>query len=230
MAVIYKIHTMNNQPKPFYLVPANEPFLKKYDPLFLRFAEPEMHTLNLDVFTKLVEAGDVAGMQQIIIALQHQPHLIEKMIFALNLKFTEIEDSKLYVPAEIWKVDPLYLQWFRRLADSPVMMFFLHDEDARFYTLAGDILAENQLETKEGDLNGTQMVALEGEHLEMVMERLFNSCWWMLIYCHGSGFNPEPYIQGLLADLDLPLTFDEVYEAYQKDIEKGLSFRTVAQE
>ena len=227
---MYKIHTMSNQPKPFYLVPANEPFLKSYDSLFTRFAEPEMHTLNLDVYTKLVEAGDVGGVQQLIIALQHQPHLIEKMIFALNLKFTEIEDSQLYIPAQIWKADPSYLYWFRKLANSPVMLFFLNDEDARFYTLAGDILSENQLETKEGDLKGTQLVALEGENLNMVMERLFASCWWMLIYCHGSGFNPEPYIRGLLADLDLPLTYEEVYEAYEKDIEKGLSFRSVAQE
>lgn len=221
---------MSNQPKPFYLVPANEPFLRSFDALFTRLAEPEMHTLIMEVHTKLVDAGDVAGLQQVIMALQHQPHLIEKMIFALDLQFTEVEGSQLFIPAEAWKGDATYMHWFRKLADSPVMLFFLHDEDARFYTLAGDILAENQLEVKEGDLKGTQMVALEGEHLNQVIQRLFNSCWWMLIYCHGSGFDPEPYIQGLLADFGLPLTYEEVYEAYQKDIEKGLHFRTVAQE
>lgn len=221
---------MSIQPKPFYIVPADEPFLKNYDALFTRFAEPEMHTLTLEVYTRMVETGEVAGVQQLIMALQHQPHLIEKMIFALDLKFTEVEDSQLYIPDEIWKVDTSYLYWFCTLANSPVMMFFLHDEDERFYTLAGDILAKNELEVKESDFKGKQMVGLEGEHLNTVMQRLFNSCWWMLIYCHGSGFNPEPYIQGLLADLDLPLTYEEVFEAYQNDIEKGLNFRTVARE
>ncbi|MEO8819266.1 MAG: hypothetical protein ABI267_08455 [Ginsengibacter sp.] len=71
------------------------------------------------------------------------------------------------------------------------------------------------------------MVSLEGEHLMEAMHRLFNSCWWMLIYGHGSGFNPEPYIQGLLADLGLPHTYEEVYAAYQKDVKKGFHLRAV---
>jgi hypothetical protein len=75
-------------------------------------------------------------------------------------------------------------------------------------------------------MKGKQMVGIGGEQLVEVMKRLYNSCWWMLMYCHGSGFNPESYIQSLLADLDLPLTYEEVYEAYQKDIQKGLHFRT----
>jgi hypothetical protein len=42
--------------------------------------------------------------------------------------------------------------------------------------------------------------------------------------------NPLPvtcasYIQGLLADLGLPVTYEEVYERYQKDVEKGMHFR-----
>lgn len=217
---------MSNQTKPFYLVPATEPFLKTYDTLFSRFAAEDLHTLVLDLNTAMVEAGEVAGVQQVIIALQYQPHLIEKMMFALDLRFTEVDGSALYMPAEIWKADATYQHWFHKLANSPVMMFFLNDEDARFYTLAGDILADNQLETKPDHLEGKHLVALEGDHLMEVMHRLFNSCWWMLIYCHGSGFNPEPYIQGLLADLGLPLTYEEVYEAYQTDVKKGFHLRT----
>ncbi len=207
--------------KPFYLVPANEPFLRDYDALFTRFAEEDMHTLVLDVNTKMVDTGEIAGVQQVILALQHKPHLIEKMIFALDLRFTEIEGSTLYVPPETWKGDSSYLYWFQSLSASPVMMFFLNDEDARFYTLAGDLLAGNLLEIKDGGGKGRQMAGIGGEQLVEVVKRLFNNCWWMLIYCHGNGFNPEPYIQSLLADLGLPLTYEEVYEAYQKDLEKG---------
>jgi hypothetical protein len=221
---------MSIQTTPFYLVPANEPFLRDYDALFTRFAKEDMHTLVLDVTTKMVDTGEIAGVQQLILALQYKPHLIEKMIFALDLRFTEIEGSNLYIPSETWKGDATYLNWFQTFAASPMMLFFLNDEDVRFYTLAGDLLADNLLEIKSGDRKGKQMVGIGGEQLGEVVKRSFNSCWWMLIYCHGSGFDPEPYIQSLLADLGLPLTYEEVYEAYQKDLEKGLNFQTKSEE
>ena len=218
------------QTTPFYLVPANEPFLREYDTLFTRFAEADLHTLVLDVHSQSVNDGEVAALQQIILALQHHPELIEKMIFALDLKFTEIEGSSMYFPEQVWKTDTEYYRWFHKLADSPFMMFFLNDEDARFYTLAGDLLADNQLEIKPADRYGRNMVGIDGDQLIQVVNRLFNSCWWMLIYCHGSGFNPEPYIQSVLADLDLPVTYEQVYESYQEEIKKSLHFRTIATE
>ena len=91
---------MSNQTKPFYLVPANKPFLRSFDALFTRLAEPEMHTLIMEVHTKLVDAGDVAGLQQVIMALQHQPHLIEKMIFALDLQLLLSGKSILFIKKE----------------------------------------------------------------------------------------------------------------------------------
>ena len=214
------------QTTPFYLVPATEPFLKNYDELFVRFAANDMHTLILEVPTSMVEGGEIASVQQLIMALQHKPYLIEKMIFAIDLRFTEIEGSELYIPTEVWKTDPAYLHWFSAFAACPMLLFFLNDEDARFYTLAGHFLAQNKLEVKEDSMKGKPMVALEGEHLNEVMQRLFNSCWWMLIFCHATGFNPEAYIQSLLADLGLPLTYEEVNEVYQQNVEKGLNFRT----
>jgi len=210
---------------PFYVVPASEPFLRNFDELFVRFAEGETDTLVLSVEKEMVENGEVAHLQELIMALQHQPHLIEKMIFSLNIKFTEIKDSELYLPEMYWKGDIEYYKWFRKLGSSPLMMFFLQDEDARFYTLAGDLLAENKLMVEPGDSNRKGMVSIADEALQEIMKRLFYSCWWMLVYCHGSGFDPRPYIEGLLADLDLPLTYEQVYEAYMIDAKKGFNIR-----
>jgi len=162
---------------PFYVVPASEPFIRKFDELFTGFAQGEKHTLVLSVNKEMVDRGEVAYLHQIIMALQHQPHLIEKMIFSLDIKFTEIKDSDLYLPETYWKADVEYYKWFRKLAASPVMMFFLQDEDARFYTLAGDLLADNKLELQVGDRKGKEMMGISGEALEEIMIRLFNSCW-----------------------------------------------------
>ena len=210
--------------KPVYLAPASEPFIKEFDELFSRFSEKDMHTLVVTVHTDMVYSGDVAMLQQIIMALQHQPHLIEKLLFCLDIKFTLIEDSGIHIPESYWKREPAYYRWFHKLAASPIILFFLNDEDARFYLLAGDMLADNLLYL-EPDKKGKGMACLEGDELEEVLDRLFASCWMMLVYCHGSGFNPEPYIQSLLADLGLPLTFEQVYQKYTADIKKGITFQ-----
>ena len=218
---------MSQNEKPVYLAPAREPFITAYDDLFSRFSKESMHTLTMTVQTDMVYAGEVAGLQQLIMALQHQPHLIEKLVFCLNIKFTAIEDSNIYIPAIYWKADTAYYRWFHKLSACAVMLFFINDEDARFYLLAGDLLADDLVHV-EPDERGTGMACLEGDELAEVVNRLFTSCWMMLIYCHGSDFNPEPYIQSLLADLGLPITFEQVYEKYIQDIAGGITFRTIS--
>ena len=220
--------TMPKNEKPVYLAPASEPFIKEYDEMFRRFAEKDKHTLVLTVHTDMVYGGEVGMLERIIMALQHQPHLIEKLLFCLDIKFTSIENSDIFIPESYWKRDAVYYRWFQKLASSPVMVFFINDEDARFYALAGDLLADNLLQVEPGDIKSKGIVCLEGDELMEVLNRLFTSCLMMLIYCHGSGFNPEPYIQSLIADLGLPLTYEEVYEKYTADIEKGIIFKAIS--
>lgn len=218
---------MPQNEKPVYLTPASEPFIKQYDEMFARFAEKDKHTLVLTVHSDMVYESEVGMLQQIIMALQYQPHLIEKLLFCLDIKFTTTKDSDIFIPESYWKRDAAYYRWFYKLAASPVMLFFINDEDARFYSLAGDMLADNLLQIEQ-DEKGKGMACLEGDELVEVVNRLFTSCWMMLIYCHGSGFNPEPYIQSLLADLGLPLTYEQVYEKYIADIKQGIVFRTTS--
>lgn len=225
--IFYKSDPMSKEEKPIYLAPATEAFITAYDELFLRFSDESIHTLSMTVQTDLVYEGNIAMLQQMIMALQHKPHLIEKLVFCLNIKFTAIEDSNIFIPDIYWKTDAAYYRWFNKLSASPVMLFFINDEDARFYMLAGDLLADNMLTVKT-DEKGQGMACLEGDELGQVVQRLFDSCWMMLIYCHGSGFNPEPYIQSLLADLGLPLTFEEVYEKYIADVATGITFRAIS--
>ncbi|MEP7252237.1 MAG: hypothetical protein ABI683_07645 [Ginsengibacter sp.] len=218
---------MSKDEKPVYLAPTNEPFVTAYDELFDRFSDENIHTLSMTVQTDLVYEGNIAMLQELIMALQHKPHLIEKLLFCLDIKFTAIEDSNIFIPDIYWKRDAAYYRWFHKLSASPVMLFFINDEDARFYLLAGDLLADNLLDIQM-DERGQGMACLEGDELVQVVRRLFDSCWMMLMYCHGSGFNPEPYIQSLLADIGLPVTFEQVYERYISDVATGIQFRAIS--
>jgi hypothetical protein len=49
------------------------------------------------------------------------------------------------------------------------------------------------------------------------------------MYCHATGFNPDKYIDALLADYDMPFTSADVRKKYDEDIERGIKFRMEAQ-
>jgi len=215
-----------NHDSPFYITPPNAALNKNYESMFSAFGQEDQNTLLLEVSEELIEKGSAGFLQNLLAALQHHPHLIEKMIFSIKLKFVE-KGTHMEFPENYWKFNPEYYRWFHKLSQAPVAIFFLEDEDSRFYTLAGDFLADGKLEIQQGDMKGKQMVGMGGEELQQVMERLYTACWWMLVFCYGSGFNPQPYIEAQLADLGLPLTYEEVNEAFLKDLESGTAFQAL---
>lgn len=214
-------------PKPILLVPSGSHVVKQWEQAFAYFAAPDKHTFTIDVYEDLVKSKQVAMIHEMISALQHYPHLIEKMIFSLDFKFTELEDSNLYIPENCWKMDPNYYTWFSELSKLPIMIFFINDEDARYYALLGDMLANGSLPVTTIENNERSQISLEGVEWKKFIERLFNSCWMMLLYCHNTGFNPEPYIQSLLADMDVSNLWDDIYNKYQEDVRKDVRFKAI---
>jgi hypothetical protein len=210
---------MPNRETPFYIAPPHDSSVKQYDDLLTSFELENKDTLILEMPEDLVEKGSVSAITDLLKALQHKPHMIEKMLFSFKINFTE-KGTGLIFPESYWKSDVKYYKWFHKLAQAPLAMFFLEDDDCRFFTLAGDLLAAGKLELHD-DGERKQLVVFAGEPLRTVMKRLFDACWWMLIYCHGSGFNPKAYIEAMLADIDFPLTYEEVHEAFIKDLENG---------
>ena len=58
--------------------------------------------------------------------------------------------------------------------------------------------------------------------MQEVCNRLFSACIFFMIYCHNTGFNPQVYIEALLAELDLPVTFEMVQERFEEDLKNGI--------
>jgi hypothetical protein len=204
---------------PFYIAPPHHSLIKQYEDLLTSFELENKDTLILEMPEHLVKKGSVSAITDLLKALQHKPNMIEKMLFSFKINFTET-GTGLPFPETYWKLNPEYYRWFHKLAQAPIAMFFLEDDDCRFFTLAGDLLADGKLQVKD-DGERKQLVLFTGESLQTVMKRLFDTCWWMLIYCYGSGFDPKVYIEAMLADIDLPLTYEEVCEAFTKDLENG---------
>jgi hypothetical protein len=70
-------------------------------------------------------------------------------------------------------------------------------------------------------------VEFTNEQMQLIADRLFHSAWSLLMYCHATGFNPDTYIDALLADYDMPFTVADVRKQYDEDLEKGMQFRMV---
>ena len=213
---------MKNANIPVYLIPENSPQISHYKELFRYLEQQETPTLSLTVQQDMVFEGEVMMLQDIISTMQHYPQLIEKMILGIELKFTEIEDSEIYFPELYWKRQVEYYRWFNKMFNMPLVLFYLHDEDARFYCLAGDMLAEQSVTTTGvQDSGGRSEIGFTRDQALILVQRLHNACWLMMVYCHASGFDPKSYIEAMIAtfSFDFDISYESVYEAYKKDIE-----------
>ena len=219
---------MKNGNTPVYLIPENSPEINEFRELFKYLEDNNSQSLTLNVHEEFVLGGEVMMLQQLLGAMQHFPQIIEQMILGIELKFTEIEDSEIYLPESYWKTEVKYYSWFNNMFNMPIVIFFLHDEDSRFYCLCGDMLADQSVTTTgEVDRGGRSEINFSKEQAEILVNRLFNACWLMMVYCHASGFDPKSYIEAMIATFafDFDITYENVYDAYKKDIEGGLKLR-----
>jgi len=59
---------------------------------------------------------------------------------------------------------------------------------------------------------------MKGKMLENVINRLFQKCFFFMVFCHNTGLNLKNYIKAKLADFDLSLTNEQVKERFEADL------------
>jgi hypothetical protein len=215
-----------NKNQPLYLVPATDPMIKSWEPAFLQLEKGNLD-LAFNVNPTAVSGDEVASIQQMVIALQHYPHLIEKMLFAIVIHFRLVDDVEIQLSEDEWKTNPQVYRWFQQMHQLPLMIFFIKDHDARFYTLMGDVFAEGGLDYQM-DADGNAIgVAFNEEQMQTFAQRIYWSCYSFMLYCHGTGFNPDRYVDALIADYDMPFSVADIRKECEANIEKGAAARVV---
>ncbi|HTM94115.1 MAG TPA: hypothetical protein VL095_16960 [Flavisolibacter sp.] len=215
-----------NKNQPLYLVPPTDPMIKSWEPKFLQLEKGNLD-LIFTVNPNIVNGNEVAYIQQMVIALQHYPHLIEKMLFAVSLRFRLVDDVEVELSEDAWKTDPQVYRWFHAMHQLPLIVFFIKDHDARFYTLFGDYLSAGGLDY-EMDANGNAVgIRLNEEQIQTFAQRIYASCKTFWLYCYGTGFNCDTYIDALIADYDMPFSVAEISKECEDEIEKGAAVRVV---
>lgn len=223
---IYPTLMQTNTTAPLYFLSPGNPVIAGYRNTFEPFNDFTKHALELDIHSKLIEEQDTVMVQQLILALQHYPQLIHKLLFSLDFSFTQAEGSKLFIAKRIWKQDPDYYLWLHKLMEVPFILFFINDEELRYYAMLGDIIVNDPAMMRQQGVGKVLEIVLTNEHAQLLEERLFNACLSLLIFCHGSGFNPEIYILGILASFKARFTYEDVLCEYAEDVMKG-KFRNV---
>jgi hypothetical protein len=218
---------MNNKKplpqKPVYLVSETSPLIPQYENVIEQLNNTaDLHTLMVTIATEQVTDKECGYLNELICVFQHTPKLIKQLVFAISFKFLEVPDSELYIKEEDWKNDPDYWLWFRELGiQSPVAPFFIHDHEARFLCIAGDLLAEGRCKTKPVNNPEKCWISFEGEELKLVANRLFEASFLYHMYCHGLGFDPRDTIEWLITDLGIPISYKQIRDEYKKKIKQG---------
>jgi hypothetical protein len=88
-------------------------------------------------------------------------------------------------------------------------------------------MADIILDSKPEIVEDGKAVALTYEMMQELQGRLFDTCWFFMLYCHNTGFDPQPYIEALMGEFDAGFSFEEVEKKYLELITAGVQLRTV---
>jgi len=207
-----------DEDRPKYFLSPNDKKIEDFRKTMGMLAHSDHNTIVLDISMNDVEAGVAAVAQELVLALQHFPKLMEKYIFSVETDFVDSDGTQ--VPVDDWKENREVMKWFVTLNSFPVMIFFLNDPETRSFCLFGDLVDKH--DKNNSTENG---IAFKSKEVNEICQRLFHSCYMFFMFCHKTGFDPSPYIEALMAEYDLPFTFAMVKEKYLEDVNKGIHFR-----
>jgi hypothetical protein len=204
------------QQTPLYMLPVDDPAIAQYQQVYEMMAEQDKHTLRVKVKMEDVEESRCGDVQKMMMALQHHPHLIEKMIFSYVFDFIEDEKTGIVLPEETWKYEPVFYHYFQKLMGTPFVLFFIADEDARYHALMADMVTSGELNAEKDERSGRVGFSFNEEQGQLIVQRVWMSCFNMLQFCYGSGFDPRIYIEGMMALLGVQFTYEELLEEFEE--------------
>jgi len=221
---------------PSFFTDRHDPTLAPYHDLVAQFREMNGRVLNLRVTPEVVRNGDTLMFQYLVLAAQHHPDVLDRLLFGIKFEFEQ--DSPL-TPGDLadeltWKADPAVQRWLAGLSEHlPWAIYFVQDHDARFHTIFGDVLQQerDELEIRATPNGRGDAVGLTGSQAHRLFERVLQASLFLLHFCHPAGLVPQPAIEALLAEFDIPdhtdWTYDRLYDRFQQELDNGFRMRAV---
>lgn len=206
-------------PAYIYLAPPADPLVKEYESIWHTMKDPGAHTLVLNVPLSDVKEGNVGGVLEYFITLQHHPQLIEKMLFSFKFSFVD-DDTDLEIGEADWKADPIFYAWIQKLMIMPFASYFIADEEARTQFYIHDLLDNEDAQVNIATATKNEGVSFSSETGNIIIRRIYDSSVSLLMYCHNYDFDPKIYIEGVMAFYDVPFSYEEVLAGYHHNLDQ----------
>ncbi len=221
-------------PTPIYLRRKSAPEVRQHRDVLQMVAQQKSGLLMGGVTPEVVRENIMASIQDLVMATQHYPEALEALIFGLDIGFQYTAEDPTPMPEYDWRGHAPVARWIHQISSRlPILLFFLADNDLRFYALAGDLLADEAIPFSDAPEEEVPFPVPKGHRAftfpppvaEELAERLYIASYLMHIFCHGTGVDPEPYIHALLAEYYFTgLNYEDIRERYENSIRNG-SFR-----
>jgi len=203
--------------KPLYFIPPGDKLVKDFKLNFGMFAKSDFSGPSIVIGKDNLAEMNPNYIEQMFMSLQHYPLLIEKMLYSIHIIFKDEQGNP--IPDINWKGHEEPIKYLNLLYRLPCSLFFFNDRDVRSYILMGNLITENKSER----INETTF-KLEGEILETFCDRVYDACWYLMVFCYNSDFDPKEYIQIFLDELELPfVTYEMLKKDFDKDLKEGIN-------
>lgn len=210
-----------------YLIPKTHPqfegLMQIYEPMFNNITANNKG-LSLKIEPDVIEAGQTMMFNEIILMAEHKKEWLEAILFAINLQIEQFKGGELYYSVEHFLTNEKIALWLRRLGETiPFTCFFLEDWEARFGTIAGDIIVNTKPDfVTEFD---KARITTSVEDTKRIQQRIGRACTLFMHYCYGTGFDPKQAIEAILAEFQTPFDYLKVEQVFKEELEKKFVYR-----
>ncbi|MBI5216284.1 MAG: hypothetical protein HY960_11075 [Ignavibacteriae bacterium] len=212
-----------------YIFPSTHPrfqeYLTRFRPAFDVITQQKNSVVELRITPEVIISLDNSKWSSLIALSQHKREWLEALM--LNCQFTFHKDAELTQPYKEgeWQRNPDIQSWLRNLGMTvPFSMYFLRTPEQRFISVVGAMLSSDKTIITETDQENVAQFQFTPEQLRQLDRRVGEGSVLFLHFCNGTGVNPKPAIEALLAEFQVPFNYDIVYEQFQKDLKVGFEW------
>jgi len=198
-----------------HIIAGDHPVVDYWKSIFVSLESNPQSRLKITVRPSDITRKAPALIQQLLLALQHSPHIIDQLIKGIRIDFAKEETGNEYYTIEEWE-KPIFGKWFLHLAKLfPGTVYFFSEPLARHLSLSGNSILYNRQSMLQSGETGNNANSLYAEGVQQVIsKRLFTASCFFGKFCYCCGKNPNDYIQQMIEEYSPGFTLQEVKDAY----------------
>ena len=205
----------NNKLLSRHIIAGDHPVVDYWKSIFTSLESNPQSRLKITVRPSDIARKAPALIQQLLLALQHSPHIIDQLITGIRIDFAKEETGDEYYSIEEWE-KPIFGKWFLHLAKLfPGTVYFFSEPLARHLSLAGNsiLYKSKQLPQLINKENNADVLYMEGVR-QVMSKRLFTASCFFGKFCYCCGKDPDAYIQSMIEEHNPGFALQEVKDAY----------------